>query len=375
MSLTNLTMVFFQNLSINNIVLILFFFIIFIILIFSKNFKFNKIIKCYVIIPIILLVTGSTVIFIVLDYYNFLDSTLFVSILLILVFQVSSYFFKPSNSLINKNYLINLITDNISINTIILITFELYPLSILNKMIFSLFIFLICIVIFINKIVNKNYLINKILESVLLIFIIIIILLSLQKFCLTYLINKIFLTVILQISLTLLYLPIIYINSLIQEYLQIYDVIKTIKNKNLALNVLKKCLMKYKLNLNNVDVILKYSHCISHLFTNEEVLSFLTNELPKFELKQNEIYLNNIFIGKYELNVQLPKINKNISKVKTKYEKIEYFVDYNDIKDSSYTVSYLLCKSKRIIKFYIKNDGKIPPLYLWSPLFEQVFYS
>ena len=87
--------------------------------------------------------------------------------------------------------------------------------------------------------------------------------------------------------------------------------------------------------------------------------------------KDNIIFSNSKEIGRYQINVSIPKDSNKMHHCLTKYKKIKYIVNYGEGKDNIYNFLYINLDNKNI-KLCL-NTKKCVPLNIESNLIEFVF--
>lgn len=215
---------------------------------------------------------------------------------------------------------------------------------------------------FLKKIITNNFEIKEILKTTVLI------IMTQLTFNFTFNLYMIFIefikSLLLPFILTILYIPIMYIIAVINEYLDIIYLLPILSKDITIYDVIKKC----NVNLRCLNRFNRQLYSKNH--NNYKI--YKPNE-SEFKLTNNKIYMGDELIGSYECNVEIPKISGKMNEAYTKEKNIYYIVGDSELENLSEKIAFVYFKYNNTnMKLFIEN--KYAPMQLWSPLIEDICF-
>lgn len=340
-----------------------------IIILDKQKLILKSILHPYLLYEILIIVGYTGIILFIFNYFSLFNFLQLSDIFFIIFPVIYTSLISPklkSVRLILKDFIKNIFL----FSNIFIILMSIYPFDFIFKVIIAIVIIILFFIKFIFDAYNsrRGFIINYILSILVLIIlflgIIYILFNSINYF---YLIITNF---VLPLVFIVLYLPVICLFILVNEYLIIYNIIKIRFDKPLAHEIIKQIFRNNSIRINKIVKYESYAHLLSNDISKSEIYKFFSNT-PLFILTGGNIFLHDSIIGKYEKINEIPQKDK-LSISKTINKKINYYVDYSHpLNEDELAVSYFKCKNGHVIKAIIL-EGNIP-LYIWSPLFEDIY--
>jgi len=162
-------------------------------------------------------------------------------------------------------------------------------------------------------------------------------------------------SLLLPVILEILFLPIMHLIAVINEYRDIKYLSSTLSEDIKFYDVFKKC------NIN-----------LRCLYRYNRQLNYENSNGAEFKLIDNQIYMGNDLIGSYVCNVEIPEISGIMSEAYTVKKKINYIVGDSQLESLSEDFAFVYFKYKNTnIKLFIET--KYSPMQIWSSLIEDIY--
>lgn len=172
-------------------------------------------------------------------------------------------------------------------------------------------------------------------------------------------------SLLLPVVLEILFLPLIYGIAVLNEYKDIRYISSNSMKDIKIYDVFKKCNINLWC-LHKVNKQLNYK-----ISNNLEIVIVNTNE-SEFKLINNEIYIGEELIGRYECNVELQEISGKMSEAHTLEKNIYYIIGDSELENLSDRFAFVYFRYKNTnIKLIVET--KYAPIHIWSPLIEDIY--
>lgn len=355
-----------NRLSIDQFIFLFVLFGFCLILILDKQKLILKhILHPYLLYEILIIVGYTCIILFIFNYFSLFNFLQLLDISFIIFPVIYTSLIAPklkSVKLILKDFAKNIFL----FSNIFIILMSIYPFDFIIKVIIAIVIIILFFIKFI--LMQRGFIINYILSIlVLIIFFLGIIYILFNSINYFYLIITNF---VLPLVFIVLYLPVICLFILVNEYLIIYNIIKIRFDEHFAHEIIRQIFRNNSIMINKIVKYESYAHLLSNDISRSEIYKFFSNT-PLFILTRGNIFLHDSIIGKYEKINEIPQ-KDNLSISKTINKKISYYVDYSHpLNEDELAVSYFKCKNEQVIKVIILEDNI--PLHIWSPLFEDIY--
>ncbi len=172
-------------------------------------------------------------------------------------------------------------------------------------------------------------------------------------------------SLLLPLFLEILFLPLIYGIAVLNEYHDI-KYISSNSTKDIKIyDVFKKC------NI-NLWCLHKLNKQLNYKISNNLEIVLANTNKSEFKLINNEIYIGDELIGRYECNVELPEISGKMSEANTLEKNIYYIIGDSELENLSEKNAFIYFRYKNTnIKLFIET--KYAPMHIWSPLIEDIY--
>lgn len=169
----------------------------------------------------------------------------------------------------------------------------------------------------------------------------------------------------LPLVIEILFLPLIYGIAVLNEYREIRYISSNSTKDIMIYDVLKKC------NI-NLWCIHKLNKQLNYKISNNLEFVMDNKKESEFKLINNEIYIGDELIGRYECNVELPKTSRKMSEAYTIEKNIYYIIGDYELENLSGKNAFIYFRYKNMnIKLFIET--KYAPMHIWSPLIEDIY--
>ena len=183
---------------------------------------------------------------------------------------------------------------------------------------------------------------------------------DLYMFCMNFIKS-----LVLPIILIFLFLPIIYVIAVFNEYCSIYNTLSIFNTEISIFDIFKHC------NI-NLKSICKFRENIDYNISIGKEINLKEGIHSKFRLTDNKIFMNGVLIGKYECNSQMPKFCGKMHEAYTKNKKIHYIVGDWEMENLSDDMAFVYFSYKNTCAKLFLNLN-VYPMQLWSLLIEDIY--
>lgn len=174
-------------------------------------------------------------------------------------------------------------------------------------------------------------------------------------------IKSLFLPLVLEI----LFLPIIYGIAVLNEYKDIRYILLNSSEDIRIYDVFKKC------NI-NLWCIHRLNKQLNYKISNNLDIRIVNPNESEFKLINNKIYMSCKLIGRYECNVEIPKISGIMCENYTIEKNIYYIIGDSKLENLSEKIAFVYLRYKNTnIKLFVET--KYAPIHIWSPLIEDIY--
>lgn len=172
-------------------------------------------------------------------------------------------------------------------------------------------------------------------------------------------------SLILPLILELLFLPIMYVIALLNEYVLANNLLPIVSSNYGMKDIFKK----YNVCLKGIH---RFNKQMKYKSSNKKEIKLIDSCESEFNLKNNNIYLGNEIIGKYECNVKIPKITGKMNGANSIEKDIYYIIGDSELENFTDDMSFVYFIYKNTnVKLFLKIN--CIPLHIWSPLIEDIY--
>ena len=173
-----------------------------------------------------------------------------------------------------------------------------------------------------------------------------------------------FKSLLMPLVLEVLFLPVIYVIAVINEYKDIKYILAILSEDIGIYEVFKK----YNLNLRGLH---RFNKQLTYKNSTDLKIVLIDSNESEFKLINNKIYIGDKLIGSYECHVEIPEISGMMSEACTLEKNICYIVGDVELENLSEKFAFVYFKYKNTnIKLVIET--KYVPIHIWSPLIEDI---
>ena len=172
-------------------------------------------------------------------------------------------------------------------------------------------------------------------------------------------------SLMLPLILELLFLPIMYVIALLNEYILAKNLLHIVSSNYGMKDIFKK----YNVCLKGIH---RFNKQMRYKSSNKKEIKLIDSCESEFNLKNNNIFLGNEIIGKYECNVEIPKITGKMNEANSIEKDIHYIIGDSELEDFTDDMSFVYFIYKNTnVKLFLKIN--CVPLHIWSPLIEDIY--